>query len=66
MAQADVLTPAGEVGTRQGTFPNTGSADGGMDVAWLLRTIRSAAPHNVEDGQRIKIARMQQLLAERD
>src|SRR6266487_2351543 len=25
MAQADVLTPAGEVRTRQGTFPNTGS-----------------------------------------
>jgi hypothetical protein len=37
-----------------------------MDVAWLLRTIRGAAPHNVEDGQRIEIARMQQLLAERD
>ena len=41
------------------------SADG-VDVAWLLRTIRSVAPHNVEDGQRIEIARMQQLLAERD
>jgi hypothetical protein len=27
MAQADVLTPAGEVGTRQGTFPNTGPAE---------------------------------------
>jgi NADPH:quinone reductase-like Zn-dependent oxidoreductase len=27
MAQADVLTPAGEVRTRQGTFPNTGSGD---------------------------------------
>jgi hypothetical protein len=38
----------------------------GVDVAWLLRTIRSVAPHNVEDGQRIEIARMQQLLAERD
>jgi hypothetical protein len=25
MAQADVLTPAGEVRTRQGTFPSTGS-----------------------------------------
>lgn len=25
MAQADVLTPAGEVRTRQGTFLNTGS-----------------------------------------
>ena len=47
------------------TFPNTGPADG-VDVAWLLRTIRSVAPHNVEDGQRIEIARMQQLLAERD
>ena len=31
----------------------------------VLRTIRSVAPHNVEDGQRIEIARMQQLLAER-
>jgi hypothetical protein len=31
----------------------------------LLRTIRSVALHNVEDGQRIEIARMQ-LLAERD
>jgi hypothetical protein len=49
----------------QGKFPNTGAADG-VDVAWLLRTIRSVAPHNVEDGQRIEIARMQQLLAERD
>jgi hypothetical protein len=38
----------------------------GMDVAPVLRTIRSVAPHNVEDGQRIEIARMQQLLAERD
>jgi hypothetical protein len=37
-----------------------------VDVAWLLRTIRSVAPHDVEDGQRIEIARMQQLLAERD
>src|SRR5438874_13149817 len=26
MAQADVLTPAGEVRSRQGTFPNTGAA----------------------------------------
>jgi hypothetical protein len=38
----------------------------GMDVVPVLRTIRSVAPHNVEDGQRIEIARMQQLLAERD
>ena len=38
----------------------------GMDVVPVLRTIRSAAPQNVEDGQRIEIARMQQLLAERD
>jgi hypothetical protein len=37
-----------------------------VDVAWLLRTIRSVAPDNVEDGQRIEIARLQQLLAERD
>jgi hypothetical protein len=37
-----------------------------VDVAWLLRTIRIVAPLNVEDGQRIEIARMQQLLAERD
>jgi hypothetical protein len=44
---------------------DAGAADG-VDVAWLLRTIRSVAPHNVEDGQRIEIARMQQLLAERD
>ena len=51
--------------SHQGTFPNAGQADG-VDVAWLLRTIRSVAPHNVEDGQRIEIARMQQLLAERD
>ena len=35
-----------------------------MEVVAVLRTIRSVAPHNVEDGQRI--ARMQQLLAERD
>jgi hypothetical protein len=27
---------------------------------------RSVAPHNVEGGQRIEIARMQSLLAERD
>lgn len=27
MAQADVLTPAGEVRTGQGTFPNTGSGE---------------------------------------
>jgi hypothetical protein len=38
----------------------------GSSIAWLLRTIRSVAPDNVEDGQRIEIARMQQLLAERD
>jgi hypothetical protein len=37
-----------------------------VDVAWLLRAIRSVATHDVEDGQRIEIARMQQLLAERD
>jgi hypothetical protein len=36
-----------------------------MDVVPVLRTI-SVAPHHVEDGQRIEIARMQQLLAERD
>jgi hypothetical protein len=35
-----------------------------MDVVPVLRTIRSA-PQHVEDGQRIEIARMQQLLAER-
>ena len=32
-----------------------------MDVVPVLRTIRSVAPHNVEDGQRIEITRMQQL-----
>jgi hypothetical protein len=37
-----------------------------MDVVPVLRTIRSVATHYVEDGQRIEIARMQQLLAERD
>ena len=47
------------------TFPNAGPGEG-MDVVPVLRTIRSVAPHNVEDGQRIEIARMQQLLAERD
>ena len=31
-----------------------------MDVVPVLRTIRSMAPANVEDGQRIEIARMQQ------
>ena len=36
-----------------------------MDVVPALRTIRSVAPQHVEDGQRIEIARMQQLLAER-
>jgi hypothetical protein len=36
-----------------------------MDVVPVLRTIRSVAPLDVEDGQRIEIARMQ-LLAERD
>jgi hypothetical protein len=38
-------------------------------TGWTLRgccTIRSVVPHKVEDGQRIEIARMQQLLAERD
>ncbi len=51
--------------SHQGTFPNASPADG-VDVAWLLRTIRSVATHNVEGGQLIEIARMQQLLAERD
>jgi hypothetical protein len=37
-----------------------------MDVVPVLRTIRSVPPQHVEDGQRIEIARMQQLLAERD
>jgi len=37
-----------------------------MDVVAVLRPIRSVAPHDVEDGQRIEIARMQRLLAERD
>jgi hypothetical protein len=32
----------------------------------VLRTIRSVAPHDVEDGPWIEIARMQQLLGERD
>jgi hypothetical protein len=36
-----------------------------MDVVPVLRTIRSVAPQYVEHGQRIVIARMQQLLAER-
>ena len=36
-----------------------------MDFVPVLRTIRSAATQHVEDGQRIKRARMQQLLAER-
>ena len=36
-----------------------------MDVGPVLRTIGSVAPQHVEDGQRIEIARMQQLLAER-
>jgi hypothetical protein len=40
-------------------------AGDGMDVVPVLRTIRSVAPQHVEDGQRIEIARMQQLLAER-
>ena len=30
-----------------------------MDVVPVLRTIRSMAPHDVEDGRRIEIARMQ-------
>jgi hypothetical protein len=50
---------------RSGGIPHTRAADG-VDVAWLLRTIRSVAPDNVEDGHGIEIARMQQLLAERD
>ncbi len=37
-----------------------------MDDVPVLCTIRSVAPQHVEDGQRIEIARMQQLLAERD
>lgn len=37
-----------------------------MNVVPVLRTIRSVATLHVEDGQRIEIARMQQLLAERD
>ncbi len=37
-----------------------------MDVVPVLRTIRSVAPQHVEDGQRIEIAHMQRLLAERD
>jgi hypothetical protein len=37
-----------------------------MDVVPVLRTIRRGHRHNVEDGQGIEIARMQQLLAERD
>ena len=49
----------------QGPFPNTAQARG-----WTLCRccVRSEAWHriNVEDGQRIEIARMQQLLAERD
>jgi hypothetical protein len=36
-----------------------------MDVVPVLRTIRSVAPHDADDGQRTEIARMQQLLAER-
>jgi hypothetical protein len=52
--------PAGDVRRE-----HAGSGEG-MDVVPVLRTIRSVAPHNVEDGQRIEIARMQQLLAERD
>ena len=52
--------PAGDV-----MREHAGSGEG-MDVVPVLRTIRSVAPHNVEDGQRIEIARMQQLLAERD
>ena len=56
---ADDLTVIGD------SFANAGPADG-VDVMPVLRTIRSVAPHNVEDGQRIEIARMQQLLAERD
>jgi hypothetical protein len=36
-----------------------------MDVVPVLPTISRVAPQHVEDGQRIEIARMQQLLAER-
>jgi len=37
-----------------------------MDVVPVLRTIRSVAPDKRRGRQRIEIARMQQLLAERD
>jgi hypothetical protein len=40
MAQADVLTPAGEVRTRQGTFPNTGSPDPAAAPDVKTRTVR--------------------------
>jgi hypothetical protein len=40
MAQADVLTPAGEVRTRQGTFPNTGSGWGQLRHAAIRRLTR--------------------------
>jgi hypothetical protein len=50
---------------RQASFANTGAGEG-MDVVPVLRTIRSVATQHVEDGQRIEIARMQQLLADRD
>jgi hypothetical protein len=36
-----------------------------MDVVPVLRTIRRVAPQRVGEGQRIEIARMQELLAER-
>jgi hypothetical protein len=51
MAQADVLTPAGEVGTRQGTFPNTGAREVPGTSAAGLRTrnadrLRSCSPRS--------------------
>ena len=52
-------------GTALASLTNTGPGEG-MDVVPVLRTIRSVAPQHLEDGQRIEIARMQQLLAERD
>ena len=51
--------------TAQASFRNACAGEG-MDVVPVLRTIRSVATQHVEDGKRIEIARMQQLLAERD
>ena len=48
----------------QASFPNAGPGEG-MDVVPVLRPIRSVAPQHAEAGQRIEIARMQQLLAKR-